>query len=158
LTQGGNLFLFQSQEIINAFKELNKTEGDYNAVSQESVGRAQLYLDYNTRSSTAYSYIHPALKRPNLHISLESLVSKISFANNSIATGIEFWKNGTKYIANASREVIVSAGALNSPQVLMLSGIGPKKHLEELGIEVIADLPVGQNLVDHVAVNALHYR
>lgn len=150
--------MFQSQELINAFKELNKTEGDYNAIFQESVSRAQLYLDNNIRSSTAHSYIHPALKRPNFHISLESLVTKISFVNKSIATGVEFWKNGTKYIAKASREVIVSAGALNSPQVLMLSGIGPKKHLEDLGIEVIADLPVGQNLLDHVAVNVLHYR
>lgn len=144
--------------MINAFKELNKTEGDYNAVYQESVSRTQLYLDYNIRSSTAHSYIHPALKRSNLYVSLESLVTKISFANKSIATGIEFWKNGTKYIAKASKEVIVSAGALNSPQVLMLSGIGPQKHLEEVGIEVNADLPVGQNLVDHVGVNALFYR
>ncbi|ERL95924.1 hypothetical protein D910_00605, partial [Dendroctonus ponderosae] len=74
------------------------------------------------------------------------------------ATGIEFWKNGTKYSATARKEVILSAGVFNSPQLLMLSGIGPKEELDKYNIDTIVDLPVGKNLMDHVYYEGLFYR
>lgn len=77
---------------------------------------------------------------------------------NDTATGVEFWSNGTKYIASANKEVIVSGGVVNSPQLLLLSGIGPQEDLEELSIPVVADLPVGKNFLDHVAYQGLFFR
>lgn len=143
--------------MINAFEELGNTYVDYNGATQYGISRLQYFLNNNTRSSTAHSYIIPALTRANLNISIESLVSKIIISNKS-ATGIEFWKNGTKYTATAGKEVIVSAGAINSPQVLMLSGIGREEELNKHGIEVIADLPVGENYQDHSMYPGIYYR
>lgn len=130
---------------------------DYNGKTQYGVSRPQYFLDGNTRSTTAYSYVYPVLKRKNLKITLKSLVSKVLFSDKT-ATGVEFWKNGKKYTASAKKEVIISAGTINTPQVLMLSGIGPAEELSKLGIEVIADLPVGQNYQDHTILPALFYR
>lgn len=70
------------------------------------------------------------------------------------AVAVQFIKDGQFYLANASKEIILSAGAVSTPQILMLSGIGPKVELEKHGIEVIADLPVGQHLFDHPVVFA----
>lgn len=117
----------------------------------------QYFLDYNTRSSTAHSYIYPVANRTNLNITVEALVSKVLICNKT-ATGIEFWNNGTKYTATARKEVILSAGAINSPQILMLSGIGPEEELTKLGIEIIADLPVGENFQDHISFQGVYYR
>ncbi|ERL95397.1 hypothetical protein D910_12661, partial [Dendroctonus ponderosae] len=145
------------EELINAFIELGKNEGDYNGADQFAVSRVQTLLDYNTRSGTAHSYLRPILNRTNLVISLESLATKILISDH-VATGIEFWKNGTKYTASAEKEVILSAGVINSPQLLMLSGIGPKEELDKHGIDTIADLPVGQNFVDQVYFQGIFYR
>ncbi|KAJ8315043.1 hypothetical protein KUTeg_007193 [Tegillarca granosa] len=76
---------------------------------------------------------------------------------NKRAVGVEIIKNGRKKIIRANKEVILSAGAINSPQILMLSGIGPRKHLEDLGIQVVADLPVGKNLQDHLLIQLGHF-
>uniref|UniRef100_A0AAR5PCM0 Glucose-methanol-choline oxidoreductase N-terminal domain-containing protein n=2 Tax=Dendroctonus ponderosae TaxID=77166 RepID=A0AAR5PCM0_DENPD len=149
--------LTMGEELINAFIELGKNEGDYNGADQFAVSRVQTLLDYNTRSGTAHSYLRPILNRTNLVISLESLATKILISDH-VATGIEFWKNGTKYTASAEKEVILSAGVINSPQLLMLSGIGPKDELDKHGIDTIADLPVGQNFVDQVYFQGIFYR
>ncbi|KAL1498248.1 hypothetical protein ABEB36_009078 [Hypothenemus hampei] len=146
-----------TKELINAFKELGKTEGDYNGYDQYKIGRPQFYLDYNTRASTAHSFIRPILNKSNLNITLESYVSKIHITGNT-ANGIEFWKRGVKYSARATKEVILCAGAINSPQILMLSGIGPKSELQKFGINPVADLPVGLNMKDHVFHSSLFYR
>ncbi|KAL1498236.1 hypothetical protein ABEB36_009068 [Hypothenemus hampei] len=146
-----------TKELINAFKELGKTEGDYNGYDQYKIGRPQFYLDYNTRASTAHSFIRPILNKSNLNITLESYVSKIHITGNT-ANGIEFWKRGVKYSARATKEVILCAGAINSPQILMLSGIGPKSELQKFGINPVADLPVGLNMKDHVIHLSLQYR
>lgn len=114
-------------------------------------------LDKNTRSGTAHSYIRPILNRTNLVVSLESLATKI-LISDKVATGIEFWKNGTKYNATARKEVILSAGVFNSPQLLMLSGIGPKEELDKHNINTIVDLPVGKHLMDHAYYEGIFYR
>ncbi|CAC5386016.1 unnamed protein product [Mytilus coruscus] len=101
------------------------------------------------RYSTARAYLRPVIKRTNLHISVHSYVTKVLIEQKK-AIGVEFIKNNRKTQVFAGKEVIVSAGAVNSPVLLMLSGIGPKKHLEDLGIPVKADLPVGENLEDHM--------
>ncbi|ENN79197.1 hypothetical protein YQE_04381, partial [Dendroctonus ponderosae] len=143
--------------LVSAFEELGNSYVDFNGETQYGVGRPQYYLENNTRASTAHSYIFPALNRTNLNITVESLVTKVILSNKT-ATGIEFWKNGTKYTATAGKEVIVSAGAVNSPQLLMLSGIGPEAELNKHGIEIIADLPVGENYQDHPMFPGVYYR
>ncbi|CAG9767977.1 unnamed protein product [Ceutorhynchus assimilis] len=143
--------------LLQAFKERGSIELDYNGRSPYGVSRHQNFMDRNVRAGTAHSYIRPAIDRPNLFISDNSLVTKIKIENDR-AVGIEFVKNGELYIAQASKEVILSAGAINTPQILMLSGIGPSQELTKHGIELVKNLPVGQNLQDHVAVIPLFFR
>lgn len=128
--------------------EIGLSEVDYNGESQLGFGKAQTYLAYNRRASVNYSFIEPSRNRSNLVITVDSLVTKVVIENNT-AVAVQFIKDGQYYLANASNEVILSAGSIGTPQVLMLSGIGPSSELEKHGIEVIADLPVGQNLQDH---------
>ncbi|CAL1544147.1 unnamed protein product [Lymnaea stagnalis] len=123
---------------------------DYNGKSMEGIFHSQVNSKNDQRWSTSYAYVHPALQRPNLHVAVHSHVTKASYSHKNQATGVQFIRNGRKYVINAQKEVILSAGAIGSPQILMLSGIGPKKHLEDLKIPVMADLPVGENLQDHI--------
>ena len=110
------------------------------------------------RCSTNKAFLRPVRHRPNLHISANSYVLKILIDPNTKQTyGVQFEKNGKIYNVNANKEVILSAGSIGSPQILMLSGIGPADHLRSLGINVIADLPVGDNLQDHVASAGLTF-
>uniref|UniRef100_A0A0B7BEN7 Glucose-methanol-choline oxidoreductase N-terminal domain-containing protein n=1 Tax=Arion vulgaris TaxID=1028688 RepID=A0A0B7BEN7_9EUPU len=122
---------------------------DYNGRTMEGICNSQVNTNNDERMSTGRAFIHPALGRPNLDVSVKSHVKKINIQNKK-AVGVEVIKDGRKYVVNARKEIILSAGAVNSPQILMLSGIGPKKHLESLNIPVVADLPVGQNLQDHL--------
>lgn len=104
-----------------------------------------------TRQSAAKAFLIPAKNRKNLHIMKHSLVKKILIKNKR-AYGVKLIYTGKhcrKFTAIAKKEVIISAGAVSSPQLLMLSGIGPKKHLKKFGIPVESDLAVGQNLIDH---------
>lgn len=108
----------------------------------------------NTRSSSAVSYLHPNEKRENLDILTDMWVTRILFADDdtNTATGVEYLADSfnRKATISANKEVIISAGAINSPQLLMLSGIGPREHLEEFNIDVRIDAPgVGSNLQDH---------
>ncbi|CAH1130736.1 unnamed protein product [Ceutorhynchus assimilis] len=144
-------------DLINSFKELGAKEVDYNGESVYGISRIQEYLGKNIRSSTAHAYIRPAENRPNLHITTNSLVTKIDILEKR-ARGIRFVKDGQKYTARASKEVIVSAGAINSPQILMLSGIGPLKELRKHKIKVIKNLPVGKHFQDHMLYPGLYYR
>lgn len=108
------------------------------------------------RCSAAKAFLKPVLSRPNLHISTNSRVTKILIDPQSKqAYGVEFVKNRTNYTIVAVKEVVLSAGSFNSPQLLMLSGVGPTKVLEKVGIPVIEDLKVGYNLQDHVALSTL---
>ncbi|PRY90362.1 GMC family oxidoreductase [Mongoliibacter ruber] len=124
---------------------------EYNGKQQLGASLLQYTIHRQQRQSTATAFLKPALHRKNLTVKTKLKVSKIMI-NNDIATGIEtldLRSNKTSYLA--SKEVIVSAGAMQSPQLLMLSGIGDSKYLREFGIELKKDLPgVGQNLQDHI--------
>ncbi|RUS83756.1 hypothetical protein EGW08_008507 [Elysia chlorotica] len=107
------------------------------------------------RLSASKAYLHPAIGRPNLHVAINAHVQKASSSSNVViqnkrAVGVEVIKDGRKQFVGARKEVILSAGAIGSAQTLLLSGVGPRRQLEELHIPVKADLPVGENLQDHV--------
>lgn len=110
---------------------------------------------HNRRSYSAREYYEPNKDRPNLFVFTNALVSKIELEKNADsvkATGVQFTFNGSSYTVKANREVIVCGGAVNSPQILELSGIGSPAVLQKAGVEVIVDLPgVGENLSDHSA-------
>jgi choline dehydrogenase-like flavoprotein len=123
---------------------------DYNGPEQDGASVAQVTQRGGRRWSTADAYLRPAMKsRKNLEVVTGVQVLRVEF-DGSRASGVRFAdKRGREQVAQASREVILSAGAIGSPQLLMLSGIGPADHLREVGIEVRVDLPVGENLQDH---------
>ncbi|XP_071166381.1 glucose dehydrogenase [FAD, quinone]-like isoform X2 [Mytilus edulis] len=118
--------------------------------------KMQASIKNGQRWSTAKAYLRPVMERENLHISVNSIVTKIIIENKK-AVGIEMIKDGRKKRIMVKSEVIVSAGSVNSPQLLMLSGIGPKQHLQQFKIPVHADLPVGSNLQDHMFVGVPIY-
>jgi glucose dehydrogenase (acceptor) len=109
---------------------------------------------HGSRCSTSKAFLRPVRHRPNLHISKNSHVLKIIIdPDTKTATGVQFEKQGKIYVVDATKEVILSAGAIASPQILMLSGVGPADHLIEKGITPILDQPyVGKNLQDHVGI------
>ncbi len=124
---------------------------DYNGANQEGVGYFQLTARKGRRCSTAVAYLNPARKRANLRIVTRAPATRIVIEDGR-ATGVEYQaRSGARHIIRARREVIVSAGAINTPQLLMLSGIGEAEQLRRHGIDVVADLPgVGKNLQDHL--------
>jgi choline dehydrogenase-like flavoprotein len=125
---------------------------DFNGESQEGIGAYQVTHKNGERWSAAKGYLTPHLSRPNLRVFTGAHICKVLLEKKR-ATGIEFIHEGQTKQLRANREVLVCAGALQSPQVLMLSGIGPKAHLLEHSIVPVHDLPgVGQNLHDHVDV------
>ena len=127
-----------------------KANPDMNGKDQEGFGMYDVNINNGQRASASKHYLKPVENRKNLNIFSNSFVERIIFDGQK-AIGIEVKiKNKTEKIF-ANKEVIVSAGSINSPQLLMLSGIGPAKHLNELGINVVKDLPgVGKNLQDHL--------
>ncbi|XP_052710371.1 glucose dehydrogenase [FAD, quinone]-like isoform X2 [Crassostrea angulata] len=129
-------------------EELGYQTLDCNGESQTGFCYGQETVSKGERWSTAKAFLRPAMNRPNLHVSTDSYVTKI-LRENKKAAGISFIKDNVKHVVKANKEVIISGGAVNSPQLLMLSGIGPKEHLSALKIPVEADLPVGNNLEDH---------
>lgn len=124
---------------------------DFNGSQQEGFGVYQVTQKNGRRHSTAVAFLKPALKRPNLTVITHAQVGRLCIEGTQI-TGVEYLHENRTHTAQATQEVILSGGAINSPQLLMLSGIGPAQHLKELGIPVVVDLPgVGQNLQDHPA-------
>jgi choline dehydrogenase len=122
---------------------------DFNGASQLGVGRLQFTMRDGLRWSAADAYLHPARQRPNLHVLTGVLVTRV-LLEGSRAVGVTISRYGNQEeTLRAEREVILSAGAYNSPQILMLSGIGPASGLKGFGIAPIVDLPVGENLQDH---------
>jgi len=121
---------------------------DFNGPDPEGYGRRQGLIRDGLRESTAKNMLRPAVARGNVHVQTDARVARIVIEHGR-ATGVELTDGR---VIHARREVILSAGAVQSPQILMLSGIGPAAHLREHGIEVVADLPgVGGNYHDHVA-------
>ena len=126
-----------------------ETTGDYNGEQQEGFGPMEQTVWRGRRWSAANAYLKPALKRDNCDI-VRALATRIVI-ENGVATGVEIERGGQREIVRAKREVVIASSSINSPKLLMLSGIGPAEHLREHGIEVIADRPgVGQNLQDHL--------
>jgi choline dehydrogenase len=125
---------------------------DTNGAQQEGIGRMDMTVGDGRRCSAARAYLHPARRRPNLEVITKSLVSRILIEDGR-AAGVEIARDGKVEERRAAREVILSGGAINSPQLLMLSGIGPGDHLAANGIQVVHDLPgVGANLQDHLEI------
>lgn len=124
---------------------------DPNAARQTGIYDIQATLRNSRRCSTAKAYLVPAENRTNLDIVPNALVKKILIKHRR-ATGVKLEFEGRVFQVKARKEVILSAGAIKTPQLLMLSGVGPKAVLESLNISVISDLPVGQNLQDHAAI------
>jgi len=125
---------------------------DFNGASQEGVGMYQVTHRNGERFSAAKAYLTPSLRRPNLRVFTGAHTTRILMEHKR-AVGVEFVHEGDTKQLRASREVLLCAGALQSPQILMLSGIGPHKHLVEQGIATVHDLPgVGQNLHDHIDI------
>jgi choline dehydrogenase len=130
---------------------------DFNGPQQEGVGLYQVTQRNGARCSAAVAYLHPVKARPNLTIRTHAQVNRITFVKGR-ANGVVCAIRGQGFHFEAAREVIVSGGAINSPQLLMLSGIGPADHLRQLGIEVVHDAPgVGANLQDHLDVTTLQH-
>lgn len=125
---------------------------DFNGASQEGVGLAQVTQKRGMRNSTADAYLRPALRRPNLVVLTDTLVQRVLFDGKK-ASGVACVREGHEEEFQACREVILCAGAINSPQLLLLSGIGPAEQLQAHGISVLEPLPgVGENLQDHLLV------
>ncbi|XP_013916140.1 PREDICTED: choline dehydrogenase, mitochondrial [Thamnophis sirtalis] len=125
---------------------------DMNGFQQEGFGWMDMTIYEGKRWNTASAYLRPALSRPNLSAEVSTFVTKILFEGTK-AIGVEYIKNGEKKKVFASKEVILSGGAINSPQLLMLSGVGNADDLKKLGIPVVCHLSgVGHNLQDHLEV------
>ena len=127
-----------------------KVVQDHNGAEQEGISRIEVNTNRGRRASSARSYLHPAMKeRANLTVLTKAQTTRILMEGKR-ATGVEYVRSGRVEQVRAEREVIVCAGTYASPQLLMLSGIGPADHLREVGIDVVQDLPgVGENLQEH---------
>ncbi len=126
---------------------------DFNGRQQEGVGFLQFTVRNGARHSTATAFLRPVTSRKNLTVETEALTRRILFEGRR-AIGVEYEQHGEIKQAKAGREVILSAGAINSPHILLLSGVGPERQLREKGIDVAHDLPgVGENLHDHMYVH-----
>jgi len=131
---------------------------DFNGPSQEGVGMYQVTQREGARCSTAVAYLDPAKQRPNLTVHTGALASRITFDRARRANGVDYVHGGKTAHGQASREVILSGGTINSPQLLMLSGIGPADHLRGHGIDVMRDADgVGGNLQDHLDICTLQH-
>ncbi|MET0170675.1 MAG: GMC family oxidoreductase N-terminal domain-containing protein, partial [Aliihoeflea sp.] len=126
---------------------------DFNGPDQEGIGIYQITTKGGRRVSAARAFLRPAMTRTNMRIETNALATRLLFDGRR-AVGVEYLKNGRRLEARAGREVIVAGGAVNSPQLLQLSGIGPADHLQSLGIDVRHDnAHVGRNLQDHQGIN-----
>ncbi|GBP10398.1 Glucose dehydrogenase [Eumeta japonica] len=150
---------FTNTEIANALVDAYKELGldyidDLNGPTQMGVGKIRGGNHKGKRVSTATAFLNPAGERDNLYILKNTYANKIvidvsTMQAKSVSVTLS---DGTSAVFNVKKDIIVSGGAINTPVLLMLSGIGKKEHLEELGIKLVADLPVGQNLQDHVRI------
>ena len=153
----GTEFAKTPDPIFDAWAEAGQQAGfpltpDYNGLQQEGFGRGQFTIRDGRRSSSSRAYLRPIRGRPNLTVETHAHALKVTIEAER-ATGVEYVKGGRVAKARATREVVVSAGAFNTPQLLMLSGIGPADHLKQMGIAPIVDAPgVGKNLQDHLGI------
>jgi len=146
-----------TETFIRAAQKMGiQATSDFNNGEQDGVGYYQVTQKHGKRHSTAAAYIKPILHRSNLSIETEAHVTRILFDDKQ-AIGVEYVQNHQTQTVRCNAEVILCGGTINSPQLLMLSGIGNSAHLQSHGIEVIADVKgVGQNLQDHVVCGVVH--
>jgi choline dehydrogenase len=129
---------------------------DLNGREPEGVGYSQMTRIGRWRGSTAQTFLKQAKGRPNLRVETEALATLLNFTGKR-CTGVTFRQRGQTIVAQASREVILCGGAVNSPHLLQISGVGPAAHLQSIGVPVVHDLPgVGANLQDHYVVRISH--
>lgn len=129
---------------------------DFNSGNQEGCGLYQINAKGARRSSAAVAYLKPARGRKNLTVQVKTRALRIVFEGKR-AVGVEVLRNGKREIIQADREVIVTSGAINTPKLLQISGVGHADHLRRHGVEVVQHLPgVGQNLQDHIEVSIIH--
>ena len=158
----GTEFAKTDDPLFPAWVEAAKQAGlpvtqDYNGAEGEGFGRSQYTIRNGRRSSTANAFLRPAEKRRNLRVETSALTTRIVM-DGTIARGVEYMHHGMKVSVNAEREVILAGGTFNTPQLLMLSGIGPADHLKSVGINPVVDLAVGKNLQDHLAAMIMFTR
>ncbi|XP_055912550.1 glucose dehydrogenase [FAD, quinone] [Eupeodes corollae] len=142
---------------LQAGMEMGYDVRDINGEKQTGFMLTQSTIRRGSRCSTAKAFLRPVRTRKNLDILLHTQATKILINKDKRAVGVEYIRKGRTNVVFVRREIISSAGALNSPQLLMLSGIGPAEHLEKFKIPVISDLPVGDNLQDHVGLGGLTF-
>jgi choline dehydrogenase len=162
--QGGPLRVEDYRTILpltHAFVEAAQQAGfaltpDYNGRNQEGVGYAQMTRKGRFRGSTAQTFLKAAKGRPNLHVLTGAPATRLLFEGKR-CVGVTFRHGGVEQRAMAAREVILSGGSINSPQLLQISGVGPGAHLKSIGVEVVHDAPgVGVNLIDHYTARVTH--
>lgn len=153
--------MLNEDKILESFLEASNQFGfhtsDLNTpiINGSSILQSTIYQ--GKRNSMSSVFLEPILKnRPNLHLLTNSVVVKILFDNNR-AIGVKFYRDWQQYSVYARQEVIISAGTLNSPKLLLLSGIGPKEELNKYQIPIVSDLPVGENFHDHVGSLGLYF-
>ncbi|XP_029680079.1 glucose dehydrogenase [FAD, quinone]-like isoform X1 [Formica exsecta] len=145
-----------AEAFLKAGEELKYPLVDYNGKDMIGFSYLQSTIMNGTRMSSNRAYLHPIHDRKNLHVTHESMVRKVLIdRRTNRAIGVELIKHGRIISVLASKEVILCAGAIGSPQLLMLSGIGPAEHLTKLGIDIIRNAPVGENLMDHTLFGGL---
>ncbi len=146
-----------TEQYLTAAEQLGlPVNRDFNGADQYGVGYNPVNIHRGRRMSSATVFLKPAARRPNLKIETDASVTSVRFEDRK-AIGVAYLRNGVKKLARAQREVIVSAGAINTPQLLQLSGIGPPELLSRHGIEVVvANEAVGRNLQDHVCYDHVY--
>ena len=151
-TQGNR----DTDPLFDALREAGQLAGwpvtdDPNGADPVGFGDSQWTIRSGRRASASAAYLRPVLQRRNLTLRTDARATRVALRGTH-ATGVEFVHRGATVHAEAKREVILCGGVFNSPQLLMLSGIGPADHLKEMGIAPLIDLPVGRNLRDHLQV------
>ncbi|XP_076665427.1 glucose dehydrogenase [FAD, quinone]-like [Andrena cerasifolii] len=150
-----------TDHLVNANIDMGYELRDVNGAKQTGITFSHGTLRDGLRCSTEKAFLRSASKRKNLHVSTQTMVQKIltrQDEHSTTACGVEIRARGIPFKVMANREIILSAGSIQSPQLLMLSGIGPKDHLKEVGVPLVHDSPgVGQNLHDHTAIGGQVY-
>ncbi|KAL3275432.1 hypothetical protein HHI36_020193, partial [Cryptolaemus montrouzieri] len=160
LGHSGPLYINYSTPVLplqetfrDAFAEMGIFETEYNGGNPIGTSRVESNIKHGWRVSGKNAYIKPALNRKNLNVITKAFVTKVLIDNvTKIASGVRFVRNGKAFDAFAKKEVILSAGAINSPQILMLSGVGPESLLKKYDIPLLKDLPVGKKLLEHIVL------
>jgi len=124
---------------------------DYNGEKPEGFGMAQYSLRGGRRSSSAQAFLREALKRPNLTVRTHALATRLLFEGKKVV-GVEYVVKGQRHAVHAAQRTVLCLGAINTPHLLMLSGVGPADHLKSMGVTPVVDLPVGKGLQDHLGI------